>query len=200
MIDKGPLTNGFIETFTGRLVDPAAPKIEDVCIVDVAHSLSMQCRYNGHSRFFYPVGQHCNILFDYARARGKPAATCLKALLHDSGETWVGDISTPLKHLAAGLVAAERGMQALTYRLVGLVEDEDDEFVHDIDTRILRDERMSVMGDSSNEWKSDGLEPLGVGRIGPAPADEVRRGFLQRSGGLFPRPKTRWLRGKFTLA
>lgn len=48
----------WILTFTGRRFYPLDPRPEDVCLEDIAHALSLICRYNGHSRFFYSVAEH----------------------------------------------------------------------------------------------------------------------------------------------
>lgn len=37
----------WIQTYTGRQFWPMNPRQEDVCIEDIAHALSMLCRYNG---------------------------------------------------------------------------------------------------------------------------------------------------------
>lgn len=59
---------------------------------DIAHSLSMQCRFNGHTRHFYSVAQHCYLVADLV-----PAEHQLAALLHDATEAYVGDLVRPLK-------------------------------------------------------------------------------------------------------
>lgn len=48
----------WIQTFTGRRFDLASPDANQVYLEDIAHSLSMQCRYNGHCANFYSVGEH----------------------------------------------------------------------------------------------------------------------------------------------
>lgn len=46
----------FIQTYTGIPFFPLTPHEEDISIEDIAHALSMQCRYNGHvSRFYCPT-------------------------------------------------------------------------------------------------------------------------------------------------
>ena len=47
------------QTFTGRQFFPLDPDPQDIDIVDIAHSLAMQCRYNGHTDRFYSVAEHC---------------------------------------------------------------------------------------------------------------------------------------------
>jgi hypothetical protein len=48
----------WIQTFSGRRFYPADPRPDDMDIGDVAHALSMVCRFNGHVRFHYSVAQH----------------------------------------------------------------------------------------------------------------------------------------------
>ena len=44
-----------IRTYTSKLIDLTAIAPSDIDIVDIAHSLSNLCRFNGHSRKFYSV-------------------------------------------------------------------------------------------------------------------------------------------------
>lgn len=48
----------FIRTFTGRRFWPLDPRIEDIDIQDIAHSLSLVCRWTGHTYCFYSVAEH----------------------------------------------------------------------------------------------------------------------------------------------
>ncbi len=86
---------GMICTYTGKLIDLKDVKIEDICIRDIAHALSLICRFNGHTSKFYSVAEHCVLL---SEAEGMPG-TSLARLLHDAAETYVGDVSSPLKQL-----------------------------------------------------------------------------------------------------
>lgn len=72
------------------------PRVEDVHIHDIAHALAHLCRFNGHTRTFYSVAEHsvrCSYIVDCDFA--------LDALLHDAAESYIGDVSSPLK-LALG--------------------------------------------------------------------------------------------------
>jgi hypothetical protein len=86
----------WIETYTGRRFWPLDPMPEDVCIEDIAHSLSNQCRFAGHSRGFYSVGEHCVLM-----AQAAPAKCQLEALMHDASEAYLLDFPKPLKHMPA---------------------------------------------------------------------------------------------------
>ena len=59
MIDnKQAISKGWIQTFTGKRMYPLDPKPEDICIEDIAHALSNICRFTGHTKKFYSVGEH----------------------------------------------------------------------------------------------------------------------------------------------
>jgi len=84
----------FIATFTGKkfYFDNITP--EQICIEDIAHSLSMLCRFTGHVHQFYSVAQH-SLLVD-KQINGSPEVH-LAALLHDAAEAYVNDLASPIK-------------------------------------------------------------------------------------------------------
>ncbi|MGF6692685.1 hypothetical protein M2318_002757 [Metapseudomonas resinovorans] len=82
----------WIVTRSGRKFDLARPTADMVDPTDITHSLSMQCRFNGHTARFYSVAQHCYLVSDLV-----PAEHQLAALLHDATEAYVGDMVRPLK-------------------------------------------------------------------------------------------------------
>lgn len=67
---------------------------EDILVKDIAHSLSMQCRFGGHCFNFYSVAEHSiNV------AKLLPAMYKREALLHDAGEAYTTDLPTPIKNM-----------------------------------------------------------------------------------------------------
>lgn len=81
-----------IRTYTGRFVNVFQPTPKMICIEDIAHSLSQQCRFGGHLAQFYSVAQHsinCASLVSSAHAKA--------ALLHDASEAYLMDIPSPIK-------------------------------------------------------------------------------------------------------
>jgi hypothetical protein len=89
----GENKNGWFPTFTGVQFFPAAPRVEDIHIEDIAHALALQCRFAGHVREFYSVAQHSVLVSLYV-----PASDALWGLLHDAAEAYVQDLIRPLKH------------------------------------------------------------------------------------------------------
>lgn len=90
--------NRQVETYTGRMVDPLDLKPEDVCIEDIAHALSMQCRYNGHCRIFYSVAEHSwEVRFFVERRLNGTRDEQFAALMHDAAEAYLHDMVAPIK-------------------------------------------------------------------------------------------------------
>jgi len=172
----------WMQTYTGRKFYPMDPRPEDVDPVDIAHSLALQCRYNGHVDRFYSVAEHC-ILLSYAVHEH----LALDALLHDATEAYVGDMIRPLKnHMPAYRYAEDRVAVAIAERFQGLLITlpsytyEIPPEVKDADTRILLDERAALMPGNTNRWGIDDThEPLGV-EIHAWSPEEAKRRYLKR--------------------
>lgn len=82
----------FVRTFSGLHVRPLALDPGPIDIMDIAHALSHQCRFNGHTRSFYSVAEHSVRVAELV-----PMCDRLAALLHDAAEAYLGDIVSPLK-------------------------------------------------------------------------------------------------------
>lgn len=95
-MSETPTRTDWIQTYTGKKFFPLDPDPELICIEDIAHSLAMQCRYNGHTRRFYSVAQHSVIL---ASKFFKSHDLRFAALLHDASEAYLSDVPLPIKHL-----------------------------------------------------------------------------------------------------
>lgn len=52
----------WIQTYSGRRFTPTNPYVDAIVIQDIAHSLSMQCRFSGHVKKFYCVTPDTRIL------------------------------------------------------------------------------------------------------------------------------------------
>lgn len=85
---------GICQTHSGVAWNILHPDPEAVRIEDIAHALSNQCRYNGHTSEFYSVAEH-----SVRVSSCLPPKHQLAGLLHDAAEAYVGDIVRPLKPL-----------------------------------------------------------------------------------------------------
>jgi len=90
---------GWIQTFTGRKFDLIYPEVEDVVIEDIAHALSMKCRYNGHCKEFYSVAEHSVRVSLMLELEKQTPEVQFFGLMHDAAEAYLPDVPSPLKHL-----------------------------------------------------------------------------------------------------
>lgn len=98
--------DGWIETYTGLPFRMDAPVFR---MEDIAHGLSMMCRYNGHTRHFYSVAEHSVIvsLLMQELDLGDP----MEGLLHDATEAYMCDMPRPWKALLPDYVALEHKLE-----------------------------------------------------------------------------------------
>src|SRR5579859_7012785 len=85
--------SAWIETFSGKKFHLLEPQPDEICIEDIAHALSNQCRYTGHTRRFYSVAEHSvhvSLLAVHYQLDG---------LLHDASEAYICDLARPVKML-----------------------------------------------------------------------------------------------------
>lgn len=87
-----------IQTYTGKLFNPLAAENEDcgpIDLMDIAHALSNLCRFNGHTKRFYSVGEH-SLHVACVLAHTSPENQAW-GLLHDAAEAYLGDMVRPIK-------------------------------------------------------------------------------------------------------
>jgi hypothetical protein len=87
----------WMQTFTGRRVYVSAPRAADVSVEDIAHHLSMVCRFGGAVTTFYSVAEHAvRVSRLVEEIKGTPQ-DIFWGLNHDDSEAYLGDIVWPLK-------------------------------------------------------------------------------------------------------
>ena len=150
----------WIQTYTGRQFWPLDPRADEIDVIDIAHALSMQCRYAGHCLEFYSVAEHSVLV-----SRSLPPELRLWGLLHDASEAYLIDVPRPIKPYLRGYVEMEdRVMEEVAerYNLDRPHRGYIPTLVKMADARILVDERLQNMSRTHHVWSSDRLEPLGV--------------------------------------
>lgn len=90
---------GAIVTAYGNTVDVLDFKARHVDLADIAQSISLICRYNGHLPSFYSVAEHSVRVAAYLEEQGCSLEVQLTGLLHDAAEAYVGDMVRPLKRV-----------------------------------------------------------------------------------------------------
>lgn len=116
-------------TATGRTIDPANPKPEDICLFDIAHGLAREERFDGNTFVPYSVAQHSCHVADLMAARipqleDRPKALrwVQAGLLHDASEAYLGDLVTPLKRILPDYTALEAAWMKVIFEKYGLTE------------------------------------------------------------------------------
>jgi len=136
-----------IVTYTGRVVNPLYLEPRNVNIIDIAHSLSNQCRFTGHTREFYSVAQHSVLVTEFLGYKVKADKQVqLTGLLHDASEAYLSDIARPVKHVEEMETYRdiEHGIQAVVCEAFGL----DYPFpavIHKADNALLAAEQRDLM-------------------------------------------------------
>lgn len=181
--------NTKIVTYTGKAFDLLNSTPDMVCIEDIAHSLSLLCRYTGHVREFYSVAQHCVLMAENNEPLGDPMAK----LLHDAAEAYIGDIASPWKQLL-WLFDEERGTRSISFKsniynfeqkiqnVIGLALGVNLKYsaeVKESDNRMYFTEVRDLMPTSEEfgKWRGN-LKPLD-GKIFPLGPVTAERLFLQ---------------------
>jgi len=91
--DRGP----WIATLSGIRFYIREMNLCDIPLDDMAHALSMNCRYNGHISRHYSVAEHSLIISEILELWGASRDVQLQGLLHDISEVFVPDIPRPFK-------------------------------------------------------------------------------------------------------
>lgn len=177
MIDAGWTRGDWMQTFSGKQFYPLDPRPDEIDTADIAHALSLLCRYGGHVDRFYSVAEHCVLM-----SQAVPAQHALAALLHDATEAYIVDVPRPLKRQLEGYYEIEDNVWnalCLRFHLAGDLPAE----VKDADNRILLTERNTLMSRTVHRWGVDGLAPLPVIVTGWQPLEAERR-YLDRLAEL----------------
>lgn len=173
-------TDGFdpkspwIQTFTGRRFNPTNPNSDAIVLQDIAHALSMQCRFSGHCEEFYSVAQHSVLVSHICNQED-----ALWGLLHDASEAYLIDVPRPLKQSGKfqAYIDFETVMQKAVCTRFGLPEQEPPS-VKRADKILLSTEARDLMSPHHPDWRQT-AEPLPF-RIEPWSPKKAESEFLNR--------------------
>jgi hypothetical protein len=169
----------WISTFTGRQYWPLDPRPGEVNIIDIAHALSNQCRWGGHTKHFYSVAEH-SIAVSYA----VPEPFAFEGLLHDATEAYLVDLPRPIK----ASMPIYRDTEALNWKAIAerfRLPQEISTYVHEADNRVLLAEADHLMTGAIARMPRD-TEPAPMIVVGWEPR-EAKRMFLERFEELMAR-------------
>ncbi len=174
--------NGWFPTYSGIRFYPANPRLEDISIDDIAHSLSLQCRFAGHIAHFYSIAQHSVLV-----SHNVPPALALEGLLHDAAEAYCQDLIRPIKH-APGL-EGYREIEARLERTIAIrfgLTYPWPEAIKEADNCALQTERRDLYKSGVGEKFEWGLDakPF-LAPILPEPPFVAEQRFMRRFNELY---------------
>jgi len=114
------IDSNWIETWSGLKFHPFNPKVEEIKLEDIAHALSLTCRYNGHCSTFYSVAQHCIHTSLELEKQGHPSIIQLYGLLHDASEAYISDLTKPVKQCILQYKSIEAKIESVVWEAFGL--------------------------------------------------------------------------------
>jgi len=168
----------FIVTYTGVEFYPLKSTPEDINAIDIAHSLSLMCRANGHMIRFFSVAQHSINCYYEAVARGYSKRVQLGCLLHDGSEAYISDITRPVKTYLDTYRQIEEKVQSLVYARFGLGDLTEEELEQ---IKICDDIQLSVEFKELHEhtdFECD-YEPMGKADLSNRDPEIVKEEFLK---------------------
>lgn len=154
---------GWIQTHSRKRFSLLNPDPESVDILDIAHSLSHQCRFLGHVEKFYSVAQHSVLVSLLC-----PSELALWGLLHDAAEAYIGDMPMPLKCLPEmeEYRKVEAGVMLAVCTKFKLPLEEPGGVI-EVDQRLLATEARDLLQtDAQRDW-GHRVPPFGEGTIEP---------------------------------
>jgi len=169
--------NTWIRLYDGRKFHFLKPKVSEISIENIAHSLSQLCRFTGHTKKFYSVAQHSALVHDIL-----PQNLKAEGLLHDSSESMAADLNTVIKSLLPQYKIIELKIEKIIAKKFNL------KFpfppgVKEADLRLLCSEMRDLM--SGKDHKLLPYLPLDE-KITPWSVEKSKKEFLKRFYKLYP--------------
>ena len=139
-------------TYTGKQFHFLDPQPDEICIEDIAHALSLTCRFGGACKQFYSVADHSIRVSEIV-----PEEYKLLALLHDGAEAYLADIVRPMKNSLPGFKEMENViLVAIFDKFIPFWIDDKHEIygtIKEADNIILATEARDLMT-NMNDWAS----------------------------------------------
>jgi uncharacterized protein len=171
---NGKTNSPWIQTYTGKKFYPTDPDIKEITLLDIAHPLSMQCRFSGHVKEFYSVAQH-SVLVSFICDK----KDALWGLMHDASEAYLVDIPRPIKKSGKfnNYLGFEKVMQEAICESYCL-QSEMPESVKMADDMLLATEARDLMSPLHEDWVQI-CEPLPF-KIIPMTQPQAKEAFILR--------------------
>lgn len=172
------IEKSWVITLSGKRFNILKPDPEAVKIEDIACSLARQARFNGHTRFFYSVGQHSVLGAEVAPTKD----IALQMLFHDATEAYIGDLVSPVKALCPDFELIESRIHWAISQKLNL-EFPLPKVVKQIDRRLLATEVRDLITKDLASWNIGEDEPFDFPII-PWPPEVTEARFLEFARNL----------------
>jgi hypothetical protein len=156
-----PAPGPYLQTVSGRWVNPFDPDPNQLDAGDIARALANQCRFGGGD-----------------------AEDVFAALMHDATEAYLGDMPHPLKHrspLGAAFKAAEDHLEQAIRERFGIKPGVPE--IKRADRALLATERRAFSAETWHWPELEGVEPLDLELTAWSP-DDAAQAFAQRYAEL----------------
>lgn len=173
-LQNNKLNSAWINTFSGKKLYPLNPDPKDICIKDIAHALSMCCRFTGHVKYFSSVAYHSVLVSLFCNPED-----ALIGLMHDASEYALTDISSPIKNSGCfeEYKKFEKNLQNIIYqKFCGTTIEP--QSVKDADLSVLYTEARDLLPNINPDWHFK-KEPLPIKIVSMSP-EEAEKLFLNR--------------------
>ncbi len=155
---------------SGTYHDFDDPESTQLTIEDYAYSLAFECRFRGQcvsrrteKRVFYSVAQHAVLCsqqtptgIGWDGAEDAKRQLAFELLMHESGETVCGDMTSPLKMKIPEFKAVEKVQESAINKRFG-VDFRNPRLVKHVDLRMWATERRDLMRWDGKPWGGDGF-------------------------------------------
>ncbi len=112
----------YIYTYSKIKFNPLKAEEKHIKIEDIAHSLSLLTRSNGHINHFYSIGQHAINCYREAQSRDYSRRIQLGCLLHDASESYISDLIWPVQVHMEKYSNIKEKLQQLIYKKYDLYD------------------------------------------------------------------------------
>ncbi|MEK2690823.1 HD family phosphohydrolase [Bdellovibrio sp. GT3] len=167
------IQKSWVITLSGNRFNILQPEPEAIKIEDIACALARQARFNGHTRFFYSVGQHSCLGAEVSPTKD----IALHMLFHDATEAYIGDLVSPVKALLPDFEIIESRIHWAISKKFNL-DFPLPKVVKQIDRRLLATEVRDLITKDLKSWNIADDEPFDFPII-PWPPEVTEARFLE---------------------
>ncbi|WP_413943062.1 HD family phosphohydrolase [Bdellovibrio sp. HCB-162] len=172
------IEKSWVITLSGNRFNILNPNPDAVKIEDIACALARQARFNGHTRFFYSVGQHSCLGAEVSPTK----EIALHMLFHDATEAYIGDLVSPVKALLPDFEIIESRIHWAISQKFNM-EYPLPKVVKQIDRRLLATEVRDLITKDLGSWGIGQDEPFEFPII-PWPPEVTEARFLELARNL----------------